>query len=72
MLYNNCWAIRLIAAVQLQLIFMSDIQPVPSPQKAFGGLRPPIKVPSPLKMKYENYKLVESGKQKTHCNHNAA
>jgi len=49
MLYNNCWAIRLIAAVQLQLIFMSDIQPVPSPQKAFGGLRPPIKVPSPSK-----------------------
>jgi len=39
MLYDNCWAIRLIAA--LLLTFMSHIQPVPSPQRGFGGLSPP-------------------------------
>jgi len=38
MLYDNCWAIRLIVA--LLLTIMSRIRPVPSPQGGFGGLRP--------------------------------
>ena len=38
MLYDNCWAIRLIAA--LLLTFMSHIRPVASPQGGFGGLSP--------------------------------
>jgi len=39
MLYGNCWAIRLIAA--LLLTFMSHIRPVPSPQGGYVGLCPP-------------------------------
>ena len=38
MLYENSWAIRLIAALLLN--FMSHIRPVPSPQGGFGGLSP--------------------------------
>jgi len=56
MLYDNCWAITLIAA--LLLTFMSHIRPVPSPQGGFGGLNPLKQYTNP-KLKYENYELVE-------------
>jgi len=45
MLYDNCWAIRLIAA--LPLTFMSHIPPVPSPQGEFGELSPPKQCTKP-------------------------
>ena len=57
MLYDNCCAIRLIVA--LLFIFMSHIRPFPSPQREFGGLRPPKNEPSPQKLKYAHYKLAE-------------
>jgi len=78
MLYENSWAIRLIAALLLN--FMSHIRPVPSPQRGFAGLSPPKQCTKPPKLKYENYRLVDfvnfynakasTGKQKTHSNHN--
>jgi len=48
MLYDNCWAIRLIAA--LLLTFMSHIGLVPSPQGGFGGLSPPKQCSKPLEI----------------------
>jgi len=48
--YDNCCTIRLIAA--LLLIFMSHIQPVPSPQGGFGGLIPTKQCTKPLKLKF--------------------
>ena len=57
MLYENFWAIRLMAA--LLLTFMSHIRPVPSPQGGFGGLSPPKQSTKPPKLKYENYNLME-------------
>jgi len=45
LLYDNCWAIRLIAP--LLLTFMSHIRPVPSPQGGFGGLSPPKQCSKP-------------------------
>jgi len=54
MLYDNCWAIRLIAA--LILTFMSHIGLVPWPQRRFGGLSPPQTMIQAPKLKHENYK----------------
>ena len=57
MFHDNCWAIRLIAA--LLLTFMSHIRPVPSPPGGFGGLSLPKQCSKPPKLKYENYKQVQ-------------
>jgi len=78
MLHDNCWAIRLIAA--LLLTFMSHIRPVPSPQGGFGGLIPPKQCTKPpnWNMKTINYwsfvnfdnVKASTRKQKTHSYHN--
>ena len=78
MLCDNCWAIRLIAA--LLLTFMSHIWPVPSPQGEFGGLSPPNNATSPPNWNTKTINKCSSanfynakaatGKQKTHSNHN--
>jgi len=57
MLYDNCWAITLIAA--LLLTFMSHTRPIPSPQGEFGGLSSPQTTHQAPKLKYEKYKLVD-------------
>jgi len=79
MLYDNCRAIRLIAA--LLLTFMSHTGLVPSPQGGFGGLSTPKQCSKPPKLKhmrtinkcsfvnFYNAK-ASTGKQKTHSNHN--
>jgi len=65
MLYDNCWAIRLIAA--LLLTFMSHIRPVPSPQGWYGGLSPPNwNMKTTNKRSFVNFYNVKvsTGKQK--------
>ena len=57
MLYDNCWAIRLIVA--LLSTFMSQLLSVPSPQGGFGALSPSKQCTKPPRLKYENNKLVE-------------
>jgi len=78
MLYDNCWAIRLIAA--LLLTFMSHMRPVPSPQGDLVGLAPQTMHQSPLNWNMKTINLwsfvnfhnvkASTGKQKTHSSHN--
>jgi len=78
MLYDNCWAIRLIEA--LLLTFMSHIRPGPSPQGVRWAKSPQTLLQSRLnsniksinKCTFVNFYNVKAstGKQKTHSNHN--
>ena len=81
MLYDNSWAIRLIAA--LLLTFMSHIRPVPSSQGGYSRLSPRkqcSKPPPNWNMKTINCKLVQfcqflqcqgiNRETKTHSSHN--
>jgi len=57
-LYDNCWAIRLIGALLLTDFHVSRTAS-PVATGGFGMLSPPNNAPSPPKLKYENYILVE-------------
>jgi len=81
MLYDKCWAISLIMA--LLLTFMSHLRPAPSPYGGIWWAKPTQKCTIPPNWNMRHYKLMEfcpflqcqgitqeTGKQKTHTNHN--